>query len=186
MKEELVSQLKSYIDLFPEEKDDLEKFLNFTKKSQDFFNRKNFLGHFTVSGLVLSDDHKILLIFHKKLKKYLVPGGHIELNDSSLSEAAIREVREETGLPGVKIHNWHLTNKCPIIIDTHPIPENQEKKEASHWHHDFMFIMQTSSKNINIDNKEINDFKWVDIKIMEERIPNVNKAIKKIIALNIL
>ncbi len=37
------------------------------------------------------------LIFHRKLKKWLPPGGHIDPNEMP-SETAIREAFEETGL----------------------------------------------------------------------------------------
>lgn len=40
---------------------------------------------------------KILLVKHKKFKKWVQPGGHIEY-DEVPEEAAVREVYEETGL----------------------------------------------------------------------------------------
>ncbi len=53
--------------------------------------------HFTASALVLNDENKILLIFHKKLNVWLYPGGHVENNETP-DAAVIREVLEETGL----------------------------------------------------------------------------------------
>lgn len=40
---------------------------------------------------------KVLFRFHDKHKKWLVPGGHIEL-DETPQQAAVREVKEEVGL----------------------------------------------------------------------------------------
>ncbi|MCL6625177.1 MAG: NUDIX domain-containing protein [Alicyclobacillus shizuokensis] len=53
---------------------------------------------FVATGLIINDSgNKILLVFHKKLKKWLPPGGHLESNELP-HEAAIREIYEETKL----------------------------------------------------------------------------------------
>ncbi|MCC6943218.1 MAG: NUDIX domain-containing protein [Thermomicrobiales bacterium] len=51
---------------------------------------------FTVAVFVVSDG-KVLLHFHKKLQRWLPPGGHIEPGELPDS-AAVREVLEETGI----------------------------------------------------------------------------------------
>lgn len=51
---------------------------------------------FTVAVFVLRGDD-VLLLFHRKLQKWLPPGGHID-PDELPDDAAIREVHEETGL----------------------------------------------------------------------------------------
>ena len=52
--------------------------------------------HFTVAVFVVWDG-KLLLHFHRKLGMWLPPGGHIE-KDELPDDAAVREVREETGV----------------------------------------------------------------------------------------
>lgn len=52
--------------------------------------------HFTVSVFIVYKD-KVLLHLHKKVKKTLQLGGHIELNELP-EEACIREAWEESGL----------------------------------------------------------------------------------------
>src|SRR5215217_484082 len=54
------------------------------------------LRHFTVAVFVVHDGC-VLLHYHRKLGKWLPPGGHIEENELP-DEAAVREVWEETGL----------------------------------------------------------------------------------------
>ncbi|OGR88532.1 MAG: hypothetical protein A3J74_05650 [Elusimicrobia bacterium RIFCSPHIGHO2_02_FULL_57_9] len=52
--------------------------------------------HFVATGYVVRDG-KTLLLFHKKLKMWLPPGGHIDEGELP-EEAVLREIREETGL----------------------------------------------------------------------------------------
>ncbi len=51
---------------------------------------------FTVATFVVCKA-KILLLWHRKLQKWLPPGGHVEPNELP-DEAAMREVREEAGV----------------------------------------------------------------------------------------
>ena len=52
--------------------------------------------HFVASGYVVRDG-KTLLLYHKKLRMWLPPGGHIDEGELP-EEAVLREIREETGL----------------------------------------------------------------------------------------
>ena len=50
---------------------------------------------FTVAIFVVHE-HKVLLVHHRKLGKWLPLGGHVEL-DEEPEQAALREAREESG-----------------------------------------------------------------------------------------
>jgi 8-oxo-dGTP pyrophosphatase MutT (NUDIX family) len=54
------------------------------------------LRHFTVAVFVVHDG-RVLLHYHRKLGKWLPPGGHVEANELP-DDAALREVAEETGI----------------------------------------------------------------------------------------
>lgn len=52
---------------------------------------------YCASAFTLDSDNRILLMYNKKLEKWLQPGGHIEDLETPI-EAAIRETFEETGI----------------------------------------------------------------------------------------
>jgi 8-oxo-dGTP pyrophosphatase MutT (NUDIX family) len=54
------------------------------------------LRHFTVAVFVVHAG-RVLLHYHRKLGRWLPPGGHIEANELP-DDAALREVLEETGI----------------------------------------------------------------------------------------
>src|ERR1700723_1473213 len=63
------------------------------------FSRHQFTpGHITCTGLVLaSDGERLLLVHHRRLDRWLLPGGHVDPDDTEIWETASREVIEETG-----------------------------------------------------------------------------------------
>ena len=54
------------------------------------------MRHFTATGY-LTWERGVFLHRHPKIKLWLPPGGHIEVNEDP-AEAVIREIKEETGL----------------------------------------------------------------------------------------
>lgn len=172
--------LTNYLNIFPEEARSFCVLTKQIKRGENISSRKNFNGHVTISGLVILNDEKILVVLHKKLQKYLQPGGHIEKKDKNLFKAAEREIREETGLKNIVLHTWCLNNLAPVLIDTHKIPENKKRNENTHYHHDFMFIFNTEDENIATDFNEVSGFRWVEIARAIQGNSNVAKALKKI------
>ncbi len=104
------------------------------QRSRAPFSRSNFdPGHITASGVVLAAERdRVLLVFHRRLQRWLQPGGHVEPEDPDLPAAARREVLEETGVE----LDPHLP---PVLIgvDVHQIPARGD--EPPHLHHDIVF-----------------------------------------------
>ena len=72
----------------------------------------NLEKHFVATGFVVNKDRtKMLMVYHKKLGKWLAPGGHLEQNETP-GQAARREVNEETGIELSSIFCLHHGNRC--------------------------------------------------------------------------
>ena len=102
------------------------------------FSREQFTpGHITCSGLVLApDSRRILIVHHRRLGRWLLPGGHVEPSDSTIDAAAAREVLEETG---VSVANGKLAG-----ADVHGIPA--KGREPYHLHHDVLFSFRAEAE----------------------------------------
>jgi 8-oxo-dGTP pyrophosphatase MutT (NUDIX family) len=187
MLNDIIKNLNSYLEIFNEENHLFEKLKNQISEEQDLLSRSNFNGHVTASALIINSNNEILVIFHNKLQKYLQPGGHVEVGDIYLEDSARREVLEETGISNIELHKWCLDNKCPILVDTHIIPENIKKNESEHSHHDFMFVYKVDSSDVILDENEVSDYKWVSFEdVMSGTDSNVARALKKMKNLDIL
>ena len=78
------------------------------------------------------------MIEHAVLGRLLQPGGHLDPSELP-SEAAARELLEETGLRGARIH----FPGGAIDVDVHAIPANAAKCEPAHLHADFAYVFET-------------------------------------------
>ena len=173
LQENIIEILKKYKELYKEE--DIDFLIKFAEENDNSFSRLNKESHFTASGIVILEN-KVLLIFHNKLERFLQPGGHIESDDTSLLDAAKREVEEETGLKVIPHRNFA---DLPIHIDIQKIPENKKKNEPEHYHYDCMFIFETEKDGkVNLQEEEVSGFQWVDIDYDFEDV-GIKKAIEK-------
>ena len=116
------------------------------------YGRAGAPGHFTGSALVLSvDGRRTLLTRHRKLQRWLQPGGHAD-GDSDLRRVALREACEETGVPGLRV-------EAPIFdLDRHWIPAHGEV--AGHWHYDVRFLVRATASEAFVVSAESDDLAW--------------------------
>lgn len=133
------------------------------------------VNQFTTSVIVFKElkaHTQILMIHHKKFNKWMIPGGHIEVNENP-NEAAIREVLEESGI-NIKlvsfIHKelsvtdgeWLL---APEYLYQQLIPFSQ--KEEAHYHIDLTYIGYALNHELVLNSEETNAVEWVPISGLE-------------------
>ena len=118
-----------------------ELILMLLRTSEQPFSRDQFApGHITGTGLVLHPKRNaVLLVHHKRLNRWLLPGGHVEAEDATIFDSARREVSEETAVSLDQTH--HL-----IGLDVHGIPGNT--REPYHLHHDIVVAFQAVEDQI--------------------------------------
>ncbi|MEK7570507.1 MAG: NUDIX domain-containing protein [Patescibacteria group bacterium] len=119
--------------------------------------------HFAASGVILNADHsKVLLLHHKKLAKWLFPGGHVEPNESP-DETVVREIQEEVGLMVTLLQPDPLTLPeerqlpIPYCILEEDIPAHKDTPQ--HKHVDFIFLTKTDTEKIP-ETAEKHDAGW--------------------------
>jgi 8-oxo-dGTP pyrophosphatase MutT (NUDIX family) len=121
--------------------------------------------HWTASAIVLHPDReRVLLIDHVKSGYWLFPGGHVAEGET-LAEAAVREVREETGVDAQLI-----TGRLPDYepVTTHPVPFTIIEAMAAdpvngpHQHVDGLFVCQAPTGEIGrLDQREAAGARWI-------------------------
>jgi 8-oxo-dGTP pyrophosphatase MutT (NUDIX family) len=111
-----------------------------------FWRRQFTPGHITCSGLVLAPDGaRLLLVHHRRLDRWLLPGGHVEPEDAAIEDAGSREVVEETGavlVPGTP---------SLIGIDVHGIPPRGD--QPYHLHHDLLFFFRAEADSCRVSHE---------------------------------
>lgn len=135
--------------------------------------------HFTVSIYIVRKD-KVLLHLHKKAKKILPLGGHIELNELP-EEACIREAQEESGLK-ITLYNSsnnQLGNSCELAGEkllVNPMYTILGEVNPEHYHIDFVYYANANSFDIVPGDGESNLIKWYtkeDLKNAEDIQHNI-------------
>jgi 8-oxo-dGTP pyrophosphatase MutT (NUDIX family) len=100
------------------------------------FSREQLPAHFTASAAVVDPERGLVcLVDHVKLGRRLQPGGHVEPDDEGPAQAALREVREETGLEP----RLHPFAPRPFDVDVHEFPERDG--QPAHQHLDLRYLL---------------------------------------------
>nr|WP_246739659.1 NUDIX hydrolase [Martelella sp. HB161492] len=132
-------------------------YADFVAQDRDYTARSTFPVHVTASLFGFSADlSAVLLIHHKIIGRWFQPGGHLEPGES-LTGAAFRETREETGLMAEL-----KPDATPISIDLHRIAENPKRQEPEHYHLDIRFAARLSG-TLTPDLAEVKAAEWFPV-----------------------
>ncbi|MDO8428754.1 MAG: NUDIX domain-containing protein [Candidatus Diapherotrites archaeon] len=117
--------------------------------------------HFT-AGTFIVHQSKVLLILHRKLNKWLPPGGHVDENELP-DQCALREAKEEVGLK-IKLISFanHLPKKFKTTkVLVQPFHVNVHQISKNHEHVGFVFFGKPIGKpKIKMNKKEIVKASW--------------------------
>ena len=132
-------------DAAPEEEKSRELIVSLLKLTEAPFSRAQFHpGHITCTAVVLHPNaREFLVMHHHRHRRWLLPGGHVEESDATLSDAARREAIEETA---VQIGTPNMARLAGM--DVHAIPAR--KGEPFHLHHDLIFAFRAESEAFEI------------------------------------
>lgn len=130
------------------------------------------IKEFTATVYII-DNQKVLLIFHRKLQKWLPPGGHVELNETP-PEAARREVLEEVGVEiefllqeNVWVKQWNAQSiERPYLCLLEEIPPYQH--HPAHQHIDMIYVAKPIAivENFQADFQQ-RWFNWEELEKLE-------------------
>jgi len=128
--------------------------------------------HFTATAFIVDSQKRTLLLWHKRLQRWMPPGGHVDPNETP-EETASRECKEETGLEveivgdaqddlfTANAHEGQMLKK-PIAMLLENIPASPERGEAAHQHMDFLFLARPldEAQDLVLATAEGDDMKW--------------------------
>lgn len=148
----MIRALQRYRDQWQGESALVAQFDAFLHTQADVFSRSNRSGHFTGSSwLVSADGTRVLLMHHRKLDRWLQPGGHAD-GDPELARVALREAQEETGVAGLHVEGGIFD------IDRHRIPARGDEPE--HWHYDVRYVVRAGADERFTVNQEARALAW--------------------------
>ena len=141
-----------------EEARDRDHILAFVRRHEHPFDRAIPEGHLTGSAITVSSDGAgVLLLHHRKLDRWLQPGGHGDPGETTGEEVALREAFEETGIAGLALHP---TAPRPLDVDVHDIPARAS--EPAHEHLDLRYlVVAPPGAAVAPDLVELHEIRWV-------------------------
>lgn len=121
--------------------DFVPRFVDFINNFQNCFDRSLAVGHITGSAWITDRQNtSALLVHHKKLDRWLQPGGHAD-GVENIIDVATKEAEEETGLRSLVL----IKNEI-FDIDIHTIPTYQNFPAHEHYDIRFHFVADINEK----------------------------------------
>ena len=153
--------VRALLELRPgdaEEAGDRDQIVAFVRRHERPFDRAILEGHLTGSAITVSaDGARVLLLHHRKLDRWLQPGGHGDPGETTGEQVALREALEESGIEGLALHP---RAPRPLDVDVHDIPARGS--EPAHQHLDLRYlVVAPESARLRPELAELNEIRWV-------------------------
>ena len=170
----LLSRLRDHTPADEQEADYRRRLVDFVSREARFHDRHLAGGHVTGSAWIVNPAHDCaLLVHHRKLNRWLQPGGHIE-DDDTVLDTALREAREESGLTQLR-----PMGDAIFDVDIHLIPARGT--ESAHFHYDVRFLLMADPGDTLQVSAESHALRWFtleEIEAMDEG-PSIDRMVKK-------
>lgn len=149
-----------------------ESYLGFLDAREDADRRTCAPGHLTASGVLLSADRKsTLLTLHPRVGAWLQLGGHLEDGDTDLAAAALREMREESGIEDIAI------DPAPIELHCHAIQCKGYAVPTRHYDVRFVGVAEAGARE-QISH-ESDDLRWFGLDALPDALERVARLIQR-------
>ncbi len=117
------------------------------------------IKHFVVSGYIVFSN-QLLLVAHRKLGKWLPPGGHIEERETP-EDALKREISEEVGIPvtilAASDHQGDDKGVQSLLLPRHI---QLEDIDELHQHIDLVYFCQAFDNHIRVEEAKLAGARW--------------------------
>ena len=135
----LEEELKRYQPWNEQEERDRAELLRRLRGGEGLYTRDNAAGHLTASAWVVSPDRRqVLMAYHNIYGSWSWLGGHAD-GDRDLLAAAVREVREESGLTAVRPVTPSIYSVEILTVDGH---EKRGVYVSSHLHLNVTYLLE--------------------------------------------
>lgn len=152
LRRQLLADFVDYAVQYPDESATAREFAGFLGSDAAVFERAHAIGHFTGSAwLVSADGRRVLLTHHRKLDRWLQPGGHAD-GVEDLARVALTEAEEESGLADLVVEGGIYD------LDRHAIPARGSDPE--HWHYDVRFVVRATGSEDFVVGEESHALAW--------------------------
>jgi 8-oxo-dGTP pyrophosphatase MutT (NUDIX family) len=178
-RKELEAVLSAYRSADGAEEESLARLRALVRDAPDPFTR-DVRDHVTASAVVARPDGAaFLLIHHRRLDRWLQPGGHVEPEDASVFAAARREAREETGVEDLAAPFGDRV----LDVDVHPIPARRNR--PAHVHFDVRHLLTTTATRFVVAADEVRRAEWFTFEqaIAAGADTSLVRALRKAVAL---
>ena len=135
---ELLRQLEQYKPCNEQEERDRALLLRALREEENVFSRENERMHMTASAWVTNGRcDRILMAYHKLYDSWAWLGGHAD-GERDLLAAAMREVREESGVVHVRPAMEDVFSLEVLTVDGH---EKRGRYVSSHLHLNVTYLL---------------------------------------------
>jgi 8-oxo-dGTP pyrophosphatase MutT (NUDIX family) len=152
------------------------RYLEHLGRRPDGWSRACRGSHLTASAIICAPgsgpgggpgDRQVLLTLHAKIRRWLQTGGHLELTDQSLQDAALREATEESGLDGLEL------DPVPLVLSRHQVSCGGQPT----FHLDVQFLATRSQAAPPVFGAESLDVRWFST----AGLPEVDDSVRALV-----